>query len=63
MKRFVLFVTLSLALIIAGSALADNNGRVHMVRGSVGTMSGQAVDMTKAEGDTVYMLGNPRDPD
>lgn len=61
MKRFVLFVTLSLAL-IAGSALADSQP-LQMVRGGWGTIHGQAINTAKALGDTVHMLGDPYNPD
>jgi hypothetical protein len=55
MKRFVLFATLALAL-VAVTALADS--RPQMVRGS-GVHTGQAIEMSKALGDTVYLVGDP----
>ncbi|MEZ4387648.1 MAG: hypothetical protein R3D98_08735 [Candidatus Krumholzibacteriia bacterium] len=57
MKRFVLFATLALAL-VAVTALADT--RPQMVRGNFGVHTGGAVDMAKALGDTVYLIGNPQ---
>jgi hypothetical protein len=62
MKRFVLFVTLSLVL-VAGSALADNAPqRMHSV-GPVPEVQAQAQGFAKASGDTIYLIGNPRNPD
>jgi hypothetical protein len=62
MKRFVLFVTLSLVL-VAGSALADNAPqRMHSV-GPVPEVQAQAQGFAKALGDTIYLIGNPRNPD
>jgi hypothetical protein len=55
MKRFVLFATLALAL-VAVTAFADT--RPQMVRGS-GVHTGQAIQMSKALGDTTYLIGNP----
>ena len=60
MKRFVLFATLALAL-VAVTALADS--RPQMVRGNSGVYTGQAVGMSKALGDTVYLVGNPLNAD
>jgi len=57
MKRFVLFVALSLALIASG-ALADVADQV-MVRGGYGTQHGQAIGTAKADVDTTYVLGGP----
>jgi hypothetical protein len=62
MKRFVLFVTLSLVL-VAGSALADNAPqKMHSV-GPVPQVQAQAQGFAKALGDTIYLIGNPRNPD
>ncbi|HOX26645.1 MAG TPA: FlgD immunoglobulin-like domain containing protein [Candidatus Krumholzibacteria bacterium] len=61
MKRFVLFATLALALVLAASALATE--RQYMVRGGWGTLNGEAVQTAKALGDTIYLLGNPQNPD
>jgi len=60
MKRFVLFATLALAL-VAVTALADS--RPQMVRGDSGVYTGQSVGMSKALGDTVYLVGNPWNAD
>jgi len=62
MKRFVLFATLSLALVFAASALADNQPQVK-VRGGWGMVEGQAIQTAKALGDTIYLIGNPQNPD
>ena len=60
MKRFVLFATLALIL-VAATAMADT--KPNMVRGGFGTHHGQAINMSKALGDTLYLVGNPQNPD
>jgi len=59
MKRFVLFATLSLVLVLAVSALADPTTKQYMARGDFSTLHGGVVNAAKADGDTVYVLGGP----
>jgi hypothetical protein len=60
MKRFVLFATLALAL-VAVTALADTGPQRAL--GSGGVYTGQTVGMAKASGDTIYLVGDPSNPD
>ncbi|MBD3222876.1 T9SS type A sorting domain-containing protein [bacterium] len=60
MKRFVLFASLALIL-VAATAMADT--RPQMVEGGYGTHTGQAINMSKAAGDTIYLIGDPQNPD
>ncbi len=58
MKRFVLFATLSLALVFAMSAMADTNHH-QAVKGGYGMIYGAPANTAKAVGDTTYLLGGP----
>jgi hypothetical protein len=60
MKRFVLFATLSLALVFAVSALAgDRVTEKVMVKGGYGMLYGGTLNAAKDTGDTTYMIGGP----
>jgi hypothetical protein len=58
MKRFVLFATMSLALLVAVSAMAAGDRSFQMTDGSHGMLHG-GTDMTKASRDTTWLLGGP----
>ncbi len=58
MKRFVLFATMSLALLVAVSAMAAGDRSFQMTDGSHGMLYGGSA-MAKASRDTTWLLGGP----
>ncbi len=58
MKRFVLFATMSLALLVAVSAMADG-GRTYQITDGVNSVLSSSGTMEKASRDTTWLLGGP----
>ena len=65
MKALSLTVALSLLVIFANTAegATTDDKQLHFQRGNSRALYGQVVGTAKALGDTIYLLGNPRDPD
>ncbi len=62
MNRTTLVSFLLVIVCLAGHALADGP-RLHMTDGDQGTQHGRAIASGKALGDTIYLIGNPYNPD
>ncbi|MBD3220864.1 hypothetical protein GF314_06440 [bacterium] len=60
MIRSPLFVTLALIVLVA-IAVADDPPQ--KVRGHHGVHTGRSITLAKTSGDTIYLIGNPQNPD